>query len=70
MSEIIEEFFQGYCRACDMARTAVGEFRLEDNKLVLDQIDCDYGTCIHGESCQMMKQVFAFMEQENEKRRE
>ena len=48
MSEIIEEFFQGYCRAYDMARTAVGEFRLEDKKLVLDQIDCDYGTCIHG----------------------
>ena len=46
MSEIIEEFFQGYCRACD------------------------YGTCIHRENCQMMKQVFAFMEQENEKRRE
>lgn len=53
-----------------MARTAVGEFRLEDKKLVLDQIDCDYGTCIHRENCQMMKQVFAFMEQENEKRRE
>ena len=33
----------------------------------LDRIDCDYGNCPHGENCEMMKQVFAFLDSLNEK---
>lgn len=65
MSEITEEFFQGYCQAYDMARTAIGEFVLEQDGWVLEQIDCDYGACIHSENCQMMKQVFEFLDEKN-----
>ena len=36
MSEITEEFFQGYCKAYDMARTAIGEFVLEQDGWVLE----------------------------------
>ena len=65
MSEITEEFFQGYCKAYDMARTAIGEFVLEQDGCVLEQIDCDYGACIHSENCQMMKRVYEFLDEKN-----
>ena len=38
MSEIIEEFFNGYCKSYDMARTAIGEFSEENGALNLEQI--------------------------------
>ena len=65
MSEITEEFFQGYCKAYDMARTAIGEFVLEQDCWVLEQIDCDYGACIHSENCQMMKRMYEFLDEKN-----
>lgn len=65
MSEILEEFFNGFCKNYDMARTAIGEFREEDGKVVLDQIDCDYDHCLHRDNCEMMKKVFAYMEEKN-----
>ena len=65
MSEITEEFFQGYCKAYDMARTAIGEFVLEQDGWVLEQIDCDYGARIHSENCQMMKRMYEFLDEKN-----
>ena len=67
MSEIREVFFNGYCKNYDMARTAIGEFCRDKECFFLDRIDCDYGNCPHGENCEMMKQVFAFLDSLNEK---
>ena len=61
MSEIREEFFNGYCKNYDMARTAIGEFEQGEEGFVLDRIDCDYGNCPFGEDCEMMKKVFSFL---------
>ena len=65
MSEITEEFFFFFFKAYDMARTAIGEFVLEQDGWVLEQIDCDYGECIHSENCQMMKRMYEFLDEKN-----
>lgn len=69
MSEIIEEFFNGYCKNYDMARTAIGEFSEEKEVLKLEQIDCDYGNCIYSEDCEMMHKVFAFIKEREGKKK-
>lgn len=67
MSEIIEEFFNGYCKNYDMARTAIGEFIDANGVLKLEHIDCDYGKCPYSEECEMMHKVFEFIEKKEGK---
>lgn len=55
--EIVEEFVNGYCRNYDMARSAIAEYIRDEAGLHFDRIDCDYGTCIHSQSCELMKEV-------------
>ena len=57
MSEIVEEFVNGYCKNYDMARSAICEFVQDEDGLHFDRID--YGVCPHSKNCEMMKQVFA-----------
>lgn len=63
MSEIIEEFFNGYCKNYDMARTAIGEFVTANGALAFNQIDCDYGKCPYSDDCEMMRKVFEFLKE-------
>lgn len=57
MGEIIEEFVNGYCKNCDMARSAIAEFVEDEDGLHFDSIDCDYGKCIHSKDCELIKKV-------------
>ena len=66
MSEIREEFFNGYCKNYDIARTAIGEFKQTEKGFGLDRIDCDYGVCPHSEDCEMIKKVFVFLQDLNQ----
>ena len=63
MSEIIEEFVNGYCRNYDMARSAICEFIKDENGIHFDRVDCDYGPCPYGDDCEMMKKVFTIEEE-------
>ena len=69
MSEIIEEFFNGYCKNYDMARTAIGEFTEINGVLKLEQIDCEYGKCPYSEDCEMMHKVFEFIKEKEVKKK-
>lgn len=57
MSEIIEEIYQGYCRAIDASRMVTCEYTKENDKLILNYTDCNYGLCVHSKTCKIMKQA-------------
>ncbi len=57
MSEIIEEIFQGYCRTIDQARTVTCEYSMENDKKVMEYIDCSYGKCVHSKTCKLVESV-------------
>lgn len=61
--EIIEEMYQGYCRASDQSRIVTCEFRMEAGVKVLDYADCAYGKCVHTKTCKLMEQMKKTLEQ-------
>ena len=57
MSEIIEEIYQGYCRTLDQARTVTCEYHMDDNKKVIEYVDCSYGKCVHSKTCKLIEPI-------------
>lgn len=57
MSEIIEEFFTGYCKNFDMTQTVICEYEQLADGLHFLNSSCEYGTCIHSENCNVMQQA-------------
>ena len=62
MSEIIEEFVNGYCKNYDMVRNSICEFVQDETGIHFDNVDCDYGVCPYSKGCEMMKKVFEIEE--------
>ena len=59
MTEIIEEFFTGYCRIFDMTQTVICEFEQLPDGLHLLESSCEYGVCNFSKDCVLMKQALA-----------
>ena len=59
MGEIIEEFFNGYCRNFDMTQTVICEFEQFPEGLRLLDSSCEYGVCQYSKDCTLMKQALA-----------
>ena len=57
MTEIIEDFFTGYCRNFDMTQTVICEFEQLPNGLHLLDSSCEYGVCKFSKDCTLMKQA-------------
>ena len=57
MVEIIEEIYQGYCRAIDASRMVTCEYKKEKDTLKLEYTDCNYGPCVHSKTCKIMEQA-------------
>ncbi|MDO5798452.1 MAG: ubiquinone biosynthesis protein UbiE [Eubacteriales bacterium] len=59
MGEIIEEFFNGYCRNFDMTQTVICEYEQLPQELHLIDSSCEFGTCQYSKDCTLMKQALA-----------
>lgn len=57
MEEIWEEMVSGYCRAFDQTRIVTCEYEVLPAGRRLRSTDCDYGTCVHSKSCQLIRQA-------------
>lgn len=59
MGEIIEEFFNGYCRNFDMTQTVICEFEQLPEGIRLLDSSCEYEVCQYSKDCTLMKQALA-----------
>ncbi len=57
MDDVMEEVFNGFCKALNESRTVFCEFERKGGKLTLESADCAYGACPHTEVCLLMKQA-------------
>lgn len=50
-----EKIYQGYCRSSDQSRMVICEYHIEDEKNIMDHVDCAYGACVHSNVCELIK---------------
>lgn len=63
--EIVEEFYNGFCKAQNQSRMVICEFQVEEDgsRTLLDS-DCAYGACPHSSYCVLMSQAVKPEEQQ------
>lgn len=58
MSEVIERFFNGFCRTQNQMQMITCEYSKQDQKLHLEHADCAFRKCAHNDNCEIMKQAY------------
>ncbi|NCB94149.1 MAG: hypothetical protein EOM40_16560 [Clostridia bacterium] len=62
----IEEIFSGFCRTFNQGQTVTCEFVSKEGHMVLSEVDCAYGRCIHKASCEVAKQIQGMLKGETD----
>lgn len=57
MSEIIEKYTSGFCKAQNQTEQIIVEFSDTGGKLTFLRSSCSYGKCKFWESCETMKRA-------------
>ncbi|MCD8123571.1 MAG: ubiquinone biosynthesis protein UbiE [Lachnospiraceae bacterium] len=64
MTEIVEEFFSGYCKTHNESRMITCEYRVENGYYSLESVDCDFMDCPHSAACTVVRQALEKEEEE------
>lgn len=65
MSEIVEEFFTGYCKSHNSTKRIFCEYsKDEDGYFSLEYVDCDFDKCVYNGECPVIQQALAKEDEE------
>ena len=59
-----EYIFTGFCRTFNQSQTVTCEVVCENNRMILQSVDCAYQRCLHKGSCEVARQIGEILEQE------